>query len=49
MRIVDAQGKLIRFEEQTSLSEIPDKARAAILRAVSLSEVKVDAAGKPVE
>lgn len=74
--MLDAQGKLLSVEEQTTLAEIPEKARAAILKAVgtgklqlvekvtkgdttfyeghihdgrSLSEVKVDAAGKPVE
>jgi uncharacterized membrane protein YkoI len=74
--MLDAQGKLVSVEEQTTLGEIPEKARAAILRSVgtrklvlvekvtkgdttfyeghihdgrSLSEVKVDAAGKPVE
>ena len=74
--MLDAQGKVVSVEEQTTLGEIPDKARAAILKAVGtrklvllekvtkgeitfyeghihdghvVSEVKVDANGKPVE
>jgi uncharacterized membrane protein YkoI len=74
--MLDAQGKVVSVEEQTTLSEIPERARGAILRAVGtgklvmvekvtkgettfyeghittghvVSEVKVDANGKPVE
>ncbi|HET7292681.1 MAG TPA: hypothetical protein VFM88_09660 [Vicinamibacteria bacterium] len=74
--LFDAQGKVVSVEEQKTLSEIPQGARDAILKALgagklvlveevtkgeatfyeghisnggNISEVKVDAAGKPVE
>jgi uncharacterized membrane protein YkoI len=37
--MLDAQGKVVSVEEQTTLSEIPEAARAAILKAVGAGKL----------